>query len=183
MLLSSSLAIIAGLSILLHAASIPDSNIVDLGYARHRPRYMNATKSGLNVLSYMNIRFAQPPTGPLRFKNPVVPPHYTAGIQDGAYPPLFTDCISAAPPEVPFPDINGTAWGHEDCLFLNVLVPEGVEAGDKLPVLHWITGSAYSFGGKDSFVSPLGLLDGIKNNPNETFIFVASNYRSGLPDI
>ena len=107
----------------------------------------------------------------------MVPPHYSEGIQDGSYPPLYTDCISAAPPEVPFPRFNGTAWGREDCLFLNVIVPEGVKPGDNVPVLHWITGSAYAFGGKDSFLGPLGLIDGIKNNPNEKFIFVANNYR------
>jgi carboxylesterase type B len=174
---SSLLAILTGLPIPLNAAVTSNSNIVDLGYARHRPTYTNTTKSGQNVLSYMNIRFAQPPTGPLRFKKPVVPPHYSEGIQDGLYPPLFTDCISAAPPEVPFPGINGTAWGHEDCLFLNVLVPEGVKPGDDVPVLHWITGSAYAFGGKDTFLHPLGLIDGIKANPEQRFIFVASNYR------
>jgi carboxylesterase type B len=174
---SSLLAILTGLPIPLNAAITSNSNIVDLGYARHRPTHTNTTKSGQNVLSYMNIRFAQPPTGPLRFKKPVVPPHYSEGIQDGLYPPLFTDCISAAPPVVPFPGINGTAWGHEDCLFLNVLVPEGVKPGDDVPVLHWITGSAYAFGGKDTFLGPLGLIDGIKANPEQRFIFVASNYR------
>ena len=173
---SSFIAILSGLSLPVNSISAANSHIVDLGYARHRPSYTNTTKSGQNVLSYMNIRFAQPPTGPLRFKKPVVPPHYTEGIQDGLYHPLYTDCISAAPTEVPF-SFNGTAWGHEDCLFLNVIVPEGVNPGDNVPVLHWITGSAYAFGSKDSFLGPLGLIDGIKNNPDEKFIFVASNYR------
>lgn len=177
LLFTSLLAILTGLVFPTHGFNTSDSNIVDLGYARHRPTYTNTTKSGLNVLSFMNIRFAQPPTGPLRFKKPVVPPFYSEGIQDGLFPLFYTDCISAAPPVAPFPDINGTSWGREDCLFLNVIVPEGVRPGDNLPVLHWITGSAYAFGGKDSFLGPLGLMDRIKKNSNERFIFVASNYR------
>ncbi|KFY03325.1 hypothetical protein O988_01556 [Pseudogymnoascus sp. VKM F-3808] len=179
--MQSFLTILTGFALLAEAASISHSNIVDLGYARHRPTYTNTTRSGQNVLSYMNIRFAQSPTGPLRFKKPAVPPHYSEGIQDGLFPPRYTDCISAAPSVVPFPDINGTAWGHEDCLFLNVIVPEGVKPGDNVPVLHWITGSGYAFAGKDSFYGPLGLIDGIKDNPEEKFIFVASNYRLGMP--
>lgn len=87
------------------------------------------------------------------------------------------DCISAAPSYVPFPCINGTAWGHEDCLLLNVIVPEGVKPGDNIPVLHWLTESCYAFAGKDSFYGPLGLFDEIKNNPSEKNHFVASNYR------
>lgn len=153
------------------------SKIVDLGYARHRPTYTSTTASGQKILSYMNIRFAQPPTGPLRFKRPVTPPPCTAGIQNGSYPPFFTDCISSAPPYAPFPGLNGTTWGHEDCLFLNVLVPDGVGPGDNVPVLHWIVGSAYAFGSKDLFLHPLGLFDGVNNNPGEKFIYVASNYR------
>jgi carboxylesterase type B len=175
--MQSFLITLTGFALLAEAASISHSNIVDLGYARHRPTYTNTTRSGQNVLSYMNIRFAQPPTGSLRFKKPAVPPHYSEGIKDGWFPPRYTDCISAAPSVVPFPDINGTAWGHEDCLFLNVIVPEGVKPGDNVPVLHWITGSGYAFAGKDSFYGPLGLIDGIKDNPDEKFIFVASNYR------
>ena len=175
-LLSSSLFFSTGLSSPPNADDCA-SRIVDLGYARHRPTYSNTTTSGERILSYMNVRFAQPPTGQLRFKKPVTPPSYSHGIQNGSYPLRFTDCISSASPEVPFPDINGSTWGHEDCLFLNVLVPEGVHPGDNVPVLHWIFGSAYAFGSKDFLIDPMGLYDGDKKNPEEKFVYVASNYR------
>ena len=80
---------------------------------------------------------------------------------------------------MPFPLLSGKTWGSEDCLFLNVIVPEGVKEGDKVPVLHWVLGSAYVFGGKDwtgfgietsgLFNRPLGLPD--------RFIIVTHNYR------
>jgi carboxylesterase type B len=177
-LLSPSLFFSASLSTVLNAAD-NGSQVVDLGYARHRPTYTNTTASGEKIVSYMNIRFAQPPTGQLRFRKPVTPPPYSPGIQNGSYPLRFTDCISSVSSEVPFPDINGTIWGHEDCLFLNVLVSEGVHPGDNVPVLHWIFGSAYAFGSKDFLFDPTGLFDGMKKSPEEKFVYVASNYRYG----
>lgn len=47
----------------------------------------------------------------------------------------------------------------------------------KVPVLHWIFGSAYAFGSKDSFVDPMSVFDGLKNHPKPKFIYVANNYR------
>ena len=149
---------------------------VDLGYAVHVPTYVNSTTSGTQVFLYNNIRFAQPPTDDLRFRKPRTPPPQEAGIRDGSYP-LYTDCVSSAPLEVPFPGINGSTWGQEDCLFLNVWIPEGVRPGiDRVPVVHWLYGSAYAFGSKDMLVDGMSLMDHVKN-PDDRFIYVASNYR------
>jgi carboxylesterase type B len=79
----------------------------------------------------------------------------------------------------PFPGINGTHWGQEDCLFLDVYVPEGIRRGDKVPVIHWIYGSAFAFGSKDliyTTLPPWGLFDAAALQSRK-FIFVASNYR------
>ncbi|PGH18205.1 hypothetical protein AJ79_00543 [Helicocarpus griseus UAMH5409] len=154
---------------------------VELGYATHAPTFLNVTESGITLANYNNIRYAQPPTGDLRFRKPQTPPPSESGVKDGLMNPT-PDCVSSAHPGAPFPGINGTHWGTEDCLFLNVRVPEGVKAGDKVPVIHWIHGSAYSFGSKDLLYTSLdsiGLFSGIKR-PEEKFIFVANNYRLGL---
>ena len=151
---------------------------VDLGYATHKPTYINTTDSGLKIGRYNNIRFAEPPTGPLRFRKPKIPPPHQDDIQDGTEY-VSTDCVSSAYPGVPFPGINGTHWGQEDCLFLNVHVPDGIKPGENLPVLHWIHGSGYAFGSKDNIyttVDATGLLESIRDG-EERFIFVASNYR------
>ncbi|EFR01822.1 cholinesterase [Nannizzia gypsea CBS 118893] len=154
---------------------------VNLGYAIHMPTYINITSFGLAVAKYNNIRYAQPPVGDLRFRKPKTPPPQADGIQDGTQYPS-TDCVSSAFPEVPFPGLNGTTWGQEDCLFLNVQVPEGVKEGDRVPVLHWIHGSGYAFGSKDTIgitVDPEGLFDSLRRD-GEKFVFVTSNYRLGL---
>jgi carboxylesterase type B len=152
---------------------------IDLGYAIHAPTFVNATSSGLQIASYNNIRFAQPPTGNLRFRSPLTPPPYVEGVIYGdEY--KSTECVNSVPPEAPFPGFNGTTWGQEDCLFLNVQVPEGVKEGDNIPVIHWLYGGAYAFGSKDnpglSWGYSMGLFNALKSR-DEKFIFVASNYR------
>ncbi len=78
---------------------------------------------------------------------------------------------------VPFPDINGTTFGGEDCLFLDVFVPEGVKPGDNVPVLHWFVGSAYAFGSKEFLTDPMGIFDQMHLASKGKFIFVSNNYR------
>ncbi|KAL2869050.1 Alpha/Beta hydrolase protein [Aspergillus lucknowensis] len=153
---------------------------IDLDYAIHAPTYVNSTASGTRVALYNNIRFAYPPTGNLRFRKPRTPPPHEAGIQDGRDRLYKSDCVSSAPAGIPFPGLNGSTWGQEDCLFLNVYVPEGVRPGiDRVPVVHWIYGSAYAFGSKDLMWDGMPLMDHIRS-PEDQFIYVASNYRMGL---
>lgn len=149
--------------------------LVDLGYAKHIPSYVNTTLGGKHLTVYKNIRFAKTPTGDLRFRKPDTRMSKIEGIQDGIYPFGRTDCIASCPPYAPYPGLNGTTWGHEDCLFLDVWVPEGVKPGDKLPVLHWVFGSGYAFASKDLSFSPIGLFDRMADN--QKFIYVANNYR------
>ncbi|KAH6854598.1 Alpha/Beta hydrolase protein [Chaetomium sp. MPI-CAGE-AT-0009] len=154
--------------------------LVDLGYAKHVPTYINTTASGQRVAVYKNIRFANAPTGNLRFRAPDTRLPRVDGIQDGNSPWPGPSCISSAPWFVPFPGLNGTTWGNEDCLFLDVYVPEGVRPGDDVPVLHNFHGSAYAFGNKEIFFNPLGLFDLAHKQNGGKFVAVANNYRMGV---
>lgn len=173
--------LLLSLSILSGSIAIPSRPPfppVDLGYAAHEPTHVDTTESGLKIAKYNNIRFAQPPVGELRFRKAQTPPPEEDEIQDGTEY-QSTDCVSSAPDFVPFPGVAGTHWGQEDCLFLNVQVPEGVKPGDNVPVIHWIHGSAYAFGSKDNKETtpdPEGLFNNLAYG-DEKFIFVASNYR------
>ncbi|GJN83953.1 hypothetical protein PLIIFM63780_007504 [Purpureocillium lilacinum] len=153
--------------------------LIDLGYAKHVPTYVNTTASGQRVAIYKNIRFARSPTGELRFRAPNTKLSRVDGVQDGKVPWRSTDCIASAPSYVPFP-VNGTTWGREDCLFLDVYVPEGVRPGDKVPVLHNFYGSAYAFGNKEMFMNPMGLFDLMHKQNLGKFIVVGNNYRMGV---
>ena len=156
-------------------AAVP--GLVDLGYAKHVPTFTNTTTSGLRVAVYKNIRFGNPPTGELRFRKPDTRLQHQSGVQDGKAQLNTPGCLSTAPWYIPFLDINGTSWGHEDCLFLDVYVPEGVKPGEKVAVLHWYVGSGYAFGGKEYFTHPLGLFDHMHTTGQDKLIFVAHNYR------
>lgn len=151
---------------------------VDLGYAVHVPTQVSNLTSGLKYADYYNIRFAQPPLGDLRFRKPEVPPPTQNGIQNGSAGLFETNCVSSVPPHVPIPK-NGTAWGQEDCLYLNVRVPEGVKEGDNVPVLHWLYGSQFAFGMKEFSGDALGVYEDMFGE-DQKFIYVASNYRSVL---
>jgi carboxylesterase type B len=183
MLVQSISAIFVSLFCFNAALATPRDNtikhLIDLGYARHVPTWINTTSSGTKLLNYNNIRYAEPPTGWKRFRKPVTPPPYQCDIQDGNRSSWETDCISSATLGVPFPLLDGQTWGSEDCLFLNVIVPEGAKEGDRLPVLHWIVGSAFAFGGKDwtGFgINTYGLYSRPLNLTDQ-FIIVTHNYR------
>ena len=143
---------------------------VDLGYAVHIPTKVSNTTSGIQYADYKNIRFAQPPLGDLRFRKPAVPPPTEDEVQDGSAGLFETSCVSV------YTDQNKT-WGQEDCLYLNVRVPEGVKEGDNVPVLHWLYGSGYALGTKDLSGDALGVYEDMYGE-DQKFIFVASNYRS-----
>jgi acetylcholinesterase len=70
----------------------------------------------------------------------------------------------------------------EDCLFLDVFVPEDVlsQAGQGYgaAVLVWIYGGGYTAGNKNN--NPAGLLAASGNATNGDVIYVAMNYRTGV---
>jgi carboxylesterase type B len=156
--------------------------IVDLGYARHVPTFMNTTaKYNITYATYGNIHFAQSPVSDLRFRAPVTPPPAVDGIQDGVVSGDGTVCLQTIPSRLTNPPgLNGTTLGGEDCLFLDVIVPEGLlptTASTGVPVFHWIYGGGFIFGAKDIGPNPATLLDGM--SPDKKFIVVASNYLLG----
>ncbi len=69
----------------------------------------------------------------------------------------------------------------EDCLFLDVIVPENVfEKNTSAPVLVWVYGGGYVYGDKTSVGNPATLISKGLENGGEGVIFVAMNYRLGL---
>lgn len=140
------------------------------GYAKHGPTRVNATNlHNISYATYANIRFAQPPVADLRFRAPKVPPPFNATVQNGIYPRNSTDCINSITPGLAIaPGVEGITWGSEDCLFLDVKVPEGIQGG-KVPVLHWLYGGGVSI---QDLVPLLGqrstiLIDEIHSTPLE----------------
>jgi len=122
------------------------------------------------VKAYLGLRFAQAPTGDLRWKAPQPLEPWT-----GVYHAVrkMPECIQVLRPH----NINhyfGEEATSEDCLFVNLWVPGSAKSGDKLPVIVFIYGGAFTIGS-----SGMALYGG-ENVARSGAIFVNLNYRLGL---
>nr|POE94742.1 carboxylesterase patb [Quercus suber] len=156
--------------------------------------------SGLRYFNFTNIRYAAPPLGINRFRPPKPPiandSVQTAGVYGircpQAYPAwenyVGTDVgTQTQVPTVTKQDLSPPAPGSsEDCLFLDILVPERAfasTANGSSAVLVFLHGGGYGEGSKTAYYpgvgSGLGLLENAAQNEHD-LIYVAINYRLGL---
>ena len=126
-------------------------------------------KRSENVIAFKGIPFVgQQPVGDLRWKAPV---EYTP--DNGVYEAYYyakAPCQEEAATEMASFYVKG-----EDCLYLNVWKADE-KSSDKKPVMVWIHGGAYEYGGT---VDPL--YDGhnfVQENPD--VVFVSIEYRVGV---
>ena len=124
------------------------------------------SRDGRDIYSYKGIPYAQPPTGELRFKRPSPPDGWKGTLKatkygDKCYQPFALGPIRKFE-------------GSEDCLYLNVHVPNSNRKEDGgLPVMVWIHGGGFTNGdGSDGLFGPEFLLD-------RDVILVTLNYRLG----
>ena len=155
--------------------------VVNFGYARYRATALNQTGQYYN---FSNIRYAAPPLGNLRWRDPA-PPLQENKINDGT---LGFTCPQSLPfgfinaaylPILPYiaPGISGQNQS-EDCLFLDVIAPtklfkRGQSNGKLAPVLVNIHGGGFFEGDKTAIYWPGGLLE----RANNGFVYVSMNYR------
>lgn len=92
------------------------------------------------VRAYLGIPYAAPPVGDLRWQSPQ-PPRAWAGTRDG------TAFGSRCPQPKSAISAEST---NEDCLFLNVHVPDNIGTA-KLPVMVWIHGGAFMLGAASDY--------------------------------
>ena len=140
------------------------------------------TPQGTQFASFQGIRYAEPPIGNLRFKSPVAYkiPEGTIGIL--IFIPItqisnsILDVSSTS--SIICPQLSGLIIEHlegqEDCLFLNIYVPQkALENELKLPVMLWIHGGSLTVGsGKFDSYGPHSFMD-------EDLVIVTINYRLG----
>lgn len=153
--------------------------VVDLGYAK----YAGWTNSTIGISYFRGLHYAQPPTGDLRWQQPV-PIESSTNLTGQTI-----DATSIAPACIPgYPEWNyasATAPGSfaydaygqdEDCLILDVLVPEtpqNISGG--LPVFFQIHGGGYTEGSAQSYPG-----DALVHASDGGLIYVSIQYRLGI---
>ncbi|KAI9044128.1 putative carboxylesterase [Aspergillus affinis] len=167
------------------------SPTVDLGYTLHQAE-VESTTNGAWYLNFTNVRYG---TG-RRFQPPVSPPVnrtvQTAGAYnircpqgEPAWLSMFgqpTGNLTGVPPVTAgdLPPIDPST--HEDCLFLDVFVPEQIfnaRRSRNASVIVWIHGGGYVTGWKSIYTPGPGLIETAQKEGRGT-IFVSINYRLGL---
>lgn len=130
--------------------------------------------SGVTVNQFLGIPFAEPPVKDLRFKPPTEKAAWDDPLDVREQP---NACMQWLGPQGPATDLRVTLYADppppgesEDCLFINVYVPDGGE--DKKPVLFWIHGGSGIAGAASS-----PECDGTNIAANHDIIVVATNYR------
>lgn len=120
------------------------------------------SRNGRKIYAYLKVPFAERPIGKLRLRAPVAASKWT-GIRDG------TKDGPICPQKV-----ADQIVGNEDCLYLNVYVPERSISSEKLlPVMIFIYGGGFLNGECSSdLYGPQYLLD-------KDVILVVPNYRLG----
>lgn len=116
------------------------------------------------VFKFKGIPYGKPPVGDLRFRNPVPVDKWTGTLDATSYG-------AGCPQHIPetFKDFAPDNMS-EDCLFLNVYVPNFLDVSRKLPVMVWIHGGALMVGYSNQY-------DGGWIATSADVIVVAINYR------
>ena len=130
--------------------------------------------TGKFVHKFLGIKYAKPPTGQLRFRKPVPVEKWEKEYDATKYGPICPQAES---------DFFGGIYKvkntikrlnqSEDCLSLNIEVPQQISATEPLPVMVFIHGGGLVFGFGESFIGTRLVLDG-------NVVVVTVNYRLGI---
>lgn len=119
-----------------------------------------------NVSYFLGIPFAKPPVGDLRFKRPE-PKEKLDSMYDATY--HRPHCVQSVEVNKYVSYFNRS----EDCLYLNIYVPGNTISASKKPVMIWIYGGSFMYGGADIY-------DGKTLSAFNDVIVVTFNYRTSV---
>ncbi len=119
------------------------------------------------VRSWRGIRYAQPPVGDRRWRDPLPAAAATGEVDATAFGPI---CPQSKSPAVP---LGEDYVMDEDCLVLNVWAPDAAPSAPR-PVMVWLHGGAYTFGS-----SSQPMYDATSLVTAGDVVIVTVNYRLG----
>ena len=112
---------------------------------------------------YLGIPYAAPPVGSLRWLPPQPPAHFKRLFRATQFGNVCTQLENGVGPLI----------GREDCLYLNVYVPDVEPPAHGFPVMVWIHGGSLVIGAGSEY-DPTALVE------KGSIIVVTINYRLGL---
>ncbi|CAD6234155.1 GSCOCT00007599001.2-RA-CDS [Cotesia congregata] len=122
------------------------------------------SRRGRNINAFLGIPFAQPPIGPLRFKNPEPVKPWIGNLM----------AINEVPVCGQRDEYENFLMGQEDCLYLNVYSPNINQEENLLPTMVYIHGGAFQRGdAKPESLGPNYLLD-------KDIVLITVQYRLGV---
>lgn len=143
--------------------------------------------SAASIDSFNGIPFAQQPTGSLRLKPPASLTSalgtVTAIGTAKSCPQFFTKIdLSQLPANVVGDLLNTPLFQNitdagEDCLTLDIARPSNTTSSSKLPVLVWIYGGGFEFGGSSIYNGASVVSNAVSEG--KPIVYVAMNYRMG----
>jgi carboxylesterase type B len=160
------LAVVSPAAVATGSASSPFQLPTSQGTGRVVVRTPDGALRGIrahDVDSFLGVRYAQPPTGHLRW-TPPRPVKPWKGVRSAE---AYGNRCPA------LPSTNGPLSLTEDCLFLNVQRPSKTRSGGRLPVYVWIHGGGLVNGSSNQH-------DGTKFVRETGIIVVTINYRLGV---
>ncbi|MBS1906172.1 MAG: carboxylesterase/lipase family protein [Actinobacteria bacterium] len=113
--------------------------------------------------AYLGVPFAAPPVGELRFASPRRSPSWSE--------PRSATSFGASPVQPTTPHTEGLILS-EDCLTLNIWVPDRIGDAD---VLFWVYGGGFQGGS-----SALPIFDGARLAAEQGIVVVSANHRTGV---
>ncbi|XP_055677261.1 juvenile hormone esterase-like [Lutzomyia longipalpis] len=128
-------------------------------------KYLSSHR-GRGIRAFMGVPYAEPPVGALRFSNPVLKTPWTGSLN------AFQESSSCLSYDYLFG--GNVPIGSEDCLYLNIYVPQRPKTTDPLPVMVYLHGGGFQSGsGGKAWYGPDYILD-------HDVILVVGNYRLGV---
>ena len=125
--------------------------------------YVGYRNDALEQDTFLGMRYAQPPIGPLRFVPPQTINEFFVGTKNATS--YLPQCLSI--------DLSAAGQASEDCLGINVVRPH-VSSGP-LPVLVWIYGGYFSSGSANQYNMSYVVLESVKIG--KPIVGVTFNYR------
>ena len=151
-------------------SACPVAAPAEAGVARTAQGLVRGVRAGL-TWTYKNIPFAAPPTGPNRWRPPQPPSCWAPAVRDAS-------AFGARCPQL---ELNGSAVGDEDCLTLNVWVPDGEAPASGRPVMVYIHGGGNIAGSARQEITgtDVSLFDGQALAEQHGVVVVSVQYRLG----